>query len=99
MEQKIPRAGEVREGAEIMAVHMHEGHPGEQPTGVVLAWREHRREYAVWTVGPEGEFSNGWYRGHGADALRVYSERVMSRLFSHHNLAAPTYTYERENRQ
>lgn len=87
-------------GAVVMAMHTQEGCTGSaDATGVVLGWSEHKREFWVWSVGPTGELSNGRYKYDLTEALNVYSERVMARLFGHYNKVAPTWTYQRPNRQ
>lgn len=89
-----PVVGGTWEGARIMAVHLH-GDPLHPDTseGVVLAWLEHKGEYVVWTVGPDGHFSNGSYTFDERKARYRYAERVAARVFRHFNELAPSLTF------
>lgn len=80
--------------AVVMAVHAHGVIPGEGTArGVALAYSGHKHEYWVWTVNLDGSLNNGVHTSDLQRALNAYGARMLGRLYSYFNLAAPALTY------
>lgn len=93
----VPNVGsKLSNGAEVLAIHSH----GDALSGdtIVLAHiADKPRGYVVWTLDADGDAHHDAYRFDVNDAMNVYIERVMSKLYAWQNRIAPTYTYDRRN--
>lgn len=83
-------------GLIVLAVQYVNGSGGgDRRIGTVLAWDDHKHEYAVFTADPYGEVGNGTYRKDSQRALNAYIARLNDHLFRHFNSTPPTITYAR----
>lgn len=81
-------------GLIVLAVQYVNGVGGsDQRIGTVLAWDDHKAEYAVFTADPYGDVGNGTYRRDSQRALNAYIARLNDHLFRHFNSIPPHITY------
>jgi hypothetical protein len=66
---------------------------GERRKGTVLAWDDHKREYAVLTADPYGDVHYGTYTTDSQRALNAFATRTVEHLYSHFNASPPALTF------
>lgn len=79
--------------ATVLAVEYHHGGDPAKAVGTVLAYSDHKREYWVWSVTPDGALENGTWKRHMQDAMNVYQVRSTDRLYSFFNTTPPVLTF------
>jgi hypothetical protein len=79
--------------AGVMAVEYHGGGNPEKATGTALAYSEHKREYWVWDVLPDGTLDQGTWTYDSGEALNRYQVRATNNLYRHFNTIPPKLTF------
>lgn len=80
-------------GYTVDAVHYQRDHDG-RAQGVVLAYSDHKREYAVWRLNSTNETEHGKYTWDNRRANDLYVERVNEMLHTFYNQAVPGISYD-----
>lgn len=77
----------------IAVQYLNASADGGRLQGTILAYSEHKREWAVLTADPYGEVRYGTYTSDQQRALIAYITRVNEHLFPHFNVRAPYVTF------
>lgn len=81
-------------GFEVVAVqYLNATADGGRLQGTILAYADHKREWAVLTAFANGAVEYGTYTRDSQRALNAYYARIGEHLFPHFNVKAPSVTY------
>lgn len=81
-------------GFEVVAVqYLNATADGGRLQGTILAYADHKREWAVLTAFANGAVEYGTYTHDVQRAMNAYYTRIGEHLFPHFNVKAPNVTY------
>lgn len=81
-------------GFEVVAVqYLNATADGGELRGTILAYADHKREWAVFTAFANGAVEYGTYTHDVQRAMNAYYTRIGEHLFPHFNVKAPSVTY------
>lgn len=81
-------------GFEVVAVqYLNATADGGRLQGTILAYADHKREWAVLTAFANGNTEYGTYTYDVQRAMNAYYTRIGEHLFPHFNVKAPSITY------